>query len=396
MPMGKSTLAGTALAALLACGAAVPPAAAEILAMVNYETKSPDSLKALKLDGEQAREEGIAVLDVDPNSAGFGQILMVIPLPADLVAHHIFYDRTMSKAYVTSLGKSELYVMDMKSFPYRLTRMDLPDCALGEDVIFSEDNATWYVTCMMSARVIVGDTATDKITGTIELPGTYPHGLAVHSGIDRVLVTSTINGDLTEPDEIISVVEASSNKPLGSHKLSNKESPSGEAPVEILFVPGSDPAVAYITNMFGGSIWAATWNADKGDFDVAEAYNFAELGVGVVLEMYFNDAVDRLYVTTAKPGKFHIFDISGGLAKPQLLKTLDAGEGAHHVAITKDEKYGFVQNALLNLPGMSEGTITVVDLETEEVVATVDTLQQMGLNPNSIVLLPEWNSLAGH
>jgi DNA-binding beta-propeller fold protein YncE len=249
---------------------------------------------------------------------------------------------------------------------------------------------------MMSENVIVGDVASDQIAGVISLPGTYPHGLAVHSGIDRILVTSTIKGDLTDPRETISVVEASSFKVLGEHKLSNKESPSGEAPVEILFVPGSKPPVAYITNMFGGTLWSATWNAEAGDFEVAQVYDFGTEEAGVALEMYFNDAVDRLFVTTAKPGKLHIFDISDGANEPKHVKTLPAGEGAHHVAITKDEKYAFVQNALLNLPGMSEGTITVVDLEKQEVVANVETLKDMGLNPNSIVLLPEWNSLAGH
>ena len=148
--------------------------------------------------------------------------------------------------------------------------------------------------------------------------------------------------------------------------------------------------------MFGGTLWTATWNAAAGDFDVAQVYDFAGEEAGVPLEMYFNAAGDRLYVTTAKPGKLHIFDISGGPHSPTLVKTLPAGEGAHHVAITKDEKLAFVQNALLNLPGMSEGTITVIDLETEEVVASIETLKDMGLNPNSIVLLPEWNSLAGH
>ena len=28
---------------------------------------------------------------------------------------------------------------------------------VGEDVVFSEDNATWYLTCMGSNAVIVGD-----------------------------------------------------------------------------------------------------------------------------------------------------------------------------------------------------------------------------------------------
>jgi hypothetical protein len=39
-------------------------------------------------------------------------------------------------------------------------------------------------------------------------------------------------------------------------------------------------------------------------------------------------------------------------------KSVAAGEGVHHVGLTKDEKLGFVQNSLLNLPGMSDGSIT--------------------------------------
>jgi hypothetical protein len=66
------------------------------------------------------------------------------------------------------------------------------------------------------------------------------------------------------------------------------------------------------------------------------------------------------------------------------------------VAFTKDWRYAFVQNALLSLPGMSDGSITVIDLEKEEVVGSVDTLKTQGFNPNSIVLLPEWNHPAGH
>ena len=66
------------------------------------------------------------------------------------------------------------------------------------------------------------------------------------------------------------------------------------------------------------------------------------------------------------------------------------------LAFTKDWRYAFVQNALLNLPGMSDGSITVIDLQKEEVVGSVDTLKEQGFNSNSIVLLPRWNDLAGH
>lgn len=383
-----SVLAGFAFAVL--------PARAEILAIVNYESKTPESLKALKLGGGQAREEGLAVLDVDPKSPRFGDILWKMPLPADLVAHHIFYDRTMRKAYITALGKPELRVMDMTTNPYRIKVVDVASCKVGEDVIFSEDNKTWYLTCMGSDTVIVGDTATDAIKAEIKTPKPYPHGLAVHSGIDRVLVTNTIRPDLKEPGEYVSVIEASTNKILEPIKVSKKPSPSGEAPVELLFVPGSNPPLAYVTNMFGHSLWALKWDPRKKVFDPSQIFDFTSVKEGVPLEMYFNAKGDRLYLTTAQPGAMHIFDVGADPMQPKLLKSLKTGEGAHHVAITKDETLAFVQNSLLNLPGMSDGSITVIDLKTEQVIGSIDTLKEQGLNPNSIVLLPEWNSLGGH
>jgi len=368
----------------------------EILAMMNYETKPVDSLKALKLSGTQEREEGIAIIDVDPNSENFAKILMTIPLSADLVAHHIFYDRNMEKAYVTALGKPELHVFNLNEFPYRLNKIDVPKCSMGEDVIFSEDNKNWYLTCMNSGVVYVGETKTDKITGMIDMPGTNPHGLVVLSDIDRLLVTDTITGDLKTPREDLIVVEASTHKVLGRLKMSKKASPSGVAPVELLRVPGSDPAIVYSTNMFGAALWTAIWNPDTKKFDVDEAFDLAPIDGGVPLEMYFVDGGKTMYVTTANPGLMHIFDLSDNPAKPKLVKSIKTGQGAHHVGITKDGAYGFVQNSFINLPGMRDGSVTVIDLKKQEVVSSMDTLKNMGLNPNSLVLLPQWNDMAGH
>jgi len=370
----------------------------EIHAMFNYETKSAESLKVLKTPvATGARKEGIAVIDVDPKSKNFGKIVQDIPLPADLVAHHIFYNRDQSKAYVTALGKSELRVIDMKKKPYAVKVVDVPGCNVGEDVVFSEDNKKWYLSCMGTQAMIVGDAVADKPLKTIKVAAKYPHGIAIHTGIDRILLTSTVRAsDLGDAGEVISAVEASSGKVLGTYKLSKKPSPSGEAPVEILFVPGANPPVAYITNMYGGTLWTATWNASKKDFDVAQVHDFADQKAGVPLEIYFNPKADRMYVTTAKPGHMHVFDLGGGAGKPKLLKSIATAEGAHHVAFTKDWKYAYVQNALLNLPGMSDGSVTIIDLKTDKVVGSMDTLKQTGFNPNSMVLLPQWNDLAGH
>ena len=48
---------------------------------------------------------------------------MEIPLPSDLVAHHIFFNRDKSKAYITALGKSILHVVDLTSFPTGFARL---------------------------------------------------------------------------------------------------------------------------------------------------------------------------------------------------------------------------------------------------------------------------------
>jgi DNA-binding beta-propeller fold protein YncE len=373
-------------------------ASAEILAMMNYETKSPESLKSLKNPvAPAARKEGIAIVDVDPHSKSFGKIVKDIPLPADLVAHHIFYNHDMSKAYVTALGKPELRVMDMKSKDYAMQTVSIPTCNVGEDVAFSPDHKHWYVSCMGTQSMVVGDVQTNKVLSTIKVAAPYPHGLAVSGAADRTLLTSTVRAsDLGDAGEVISAVETSTGKVLGTYKVSKKASPAGEAPVEILFVPNAKPAIAYVTNMYGGTLWTASWKPEKKDFEVAQAYDFADLKAGVPLEIYFNKNGSRMYVTTAKPGHLHIFDISSKVGEPKLVKSIPAAEGAHHVAFTKDGKYAFVQNALLNLPGMSDGAVTVVDLQSGTAVASMDTLKNAGLNPNSIVLLPQWNDLMGH
>jgi DNA-binding beta-propeller fold protein YncE len=360
---------------------------AEILAMVNYETKPEQTF----------RKEGIAIIDVDQNSENFGKILMDIPLPHNLVNHHIYYNRDMSKVYVTALGASTLHVIDMTRFPYRLKAVEIPGCKVLEDATFTSDNKTWYLTCMGSQNIIVGDAATDKPIKTIDLPKPYPHGISLREDIDRILVTSTDPPDgIGQPGETITVIEASSGKVLSSHKVSNKPSPSGEAPVEVVFIPHSNPPMAYIDNIYGGTLWLATWDPVKEDFNFQQTFDFASVGSSIPLNISFSEKGDRLYVTTGIPGHLNIFDISKDPQHPKLIKSIQTAEGAHHVAFSPDKRYVFVQNNLLNLPGLSDGSISVVDLEKGETVASIDTLKNQGLNPNCIILLPEWSSGHGH
>lgn len=368
------------LGLLLACNTL---ASAEILALLNYESK-PD---------QTVRREGIAIMDIDPESGNFGKILMEIPLPPDLVAHHIFFNRDRSKAYVTALGKSILHVVNLTEFPYRLRAIDVPDCQMGEDLAVSEDNRTWYLTCMGSNNVIMGDALLDKPIKTVSAAEPalatiqYPHGIAIHNGIDRVLVTSTVKPDMSDAGDSITVMEAGSGRVLSTHKVSSKPSPAKAAPVEVMFSPNSNPPAVHITNMLEGTLWAGLWDPASKTFSFHQVDDFGPRQQGMPLEMLYNAKGDRLFVTTAKPGFVNLYDNSDP-GQPKFLKTIAAAAGAHHSVLSPDERYLFVQNSFLNLDGMSDGSITVIDLKADTILGNIDTLKAQGFNPNCIMLLP--------
>ena len=365
-------------------------ASAELLALLNYESK-PD---------QPVRREGIAIMDIDPASSDFGKILMEIPLPSDLVAHHIFFNRDRTKAYITALGKSVLHVVDLTRFPYRLRAIEVPDCQVLEDLVVSEDNRTWYLTCMGSSTVIMGDAVKDVPIKTVSAsqPGLasilYPHGIAIHNGIDRVLVTSTVKPDMTEAGDTVTVLEASTGTVLSTHKVASKPSPAKSAPVEVMFAPNANPPVVHITNMLEATLWAGIWDPHTQAFSFKQIDDFGAREQGMPLEMLYNAKGDRLYVTTAKPGFVNLYDNTDP-RQPKFLKAIPAAPGAHHTVLSPDERYLFVQNSLLNLEGMSDGSITVIDLTQDKVLGSIDTLKAQGFNPNCIMLLPNHFQQAG-
>lgn len=59
------------------------------------------------------------------------------------------------------------------------------------------------------------------------------------------------------------------------------------------------------------------------------------------------------------------------LNQPRFLQTIQAAPGAHHLVFSPDEKYLFVQNSLLNLPGMDDGSITVIDVAQGKAIGGV-------------------------
>jgi DNA-binding beta-propeller fold protein YncE len=349
-------------------------AGAELLAVMTYES----------MPGAAERREGIAIMELDRASPRFGQIVQDITLPGDLVAHHVYINPAVDRAYITALGKPELRVMDLHTRDVKV--VPVPDCQVGEDVAFSRRTGNWYLTCMGSSVIVVGDMATDRPLRTIRLQAPYPHGIDIHDGIDRILATSTVRPDLQEAGEVIQEIRLSDEQPLRTYRVANQPSPSGAAPVEVMFVPNSNPPRAYTTVMNEGTFWYGEWQPADQSFAWRQVADFKAMGQELPLEVYYDSRGTRAYVSTAKPGHLNTYDITDP-ANPRLLHTVATAGGAHHMVFSPDGRYAFVQNSFINLPGMHDGSITVVDLQRGEAIASIDTLKRRGLTPNNIALL---------
>jgi DNA-binding beta-propeller fold protein YncE len=365
-------------------------ASAVMLAMLNYETEP-----------QQPRQEGIAIMDVDPESASFGAIVDHVTLPTDGVAHHIFYNKTLDKAYITNLGNGALRVMKMRRTPLSPKDIDVPMCQVAEDIIFSDDGNLWYLTCMGSSNVIVGDAHIDKVIRVIDSEDQQrfiqnPHGIGLNQSVDRLLVTSTIRPDLTHPGNTVTEIQASTGKIVATHKISASGFQGGSSPVEAVFIPHSQPAQAYINTMFEGRLWLATWQSQTKQFQFKPVFDFADVKQGVPLEIYFSHDHKKLYVSTAKPGALNIFDISVNPEQPRLLKSIPTAAGAHHVVMSPDERFAIVQNNFLNLPEMNDGSVSVIDLQKMEKIASINTLKDKGWKANSILMMPQWHTDDAH
>jgi DNA-binding beta-propeller fold protein YncE len=269
-----------------------------------------------------------------------------------------------------------------------ITALDAEPCVVGEDMYFTQDGEGFYLTCMGSDRLLTFDARTDQRLSQIEAPPPdepymlNPHGIGAAEAIDRLIVTNTLAPQTNEARSSVNVIELSTGKVLSTHQLAKDPDQPG-APVEVTFLP--DRPIAYITGMLEATLWAAVWD------ETSETFEFGIVDDGTARDQSWPLEISlgpdgNLYVSFAQPGVVNVYSLENPEA-PRLIRTLPAEAGAHHILFSPDGRYMFVQNNLLGLEGMNAGTISVVDLSTGRLTATVESFREQGLLPTSFVLI---------
>ena len=352
-----------------------------IKALINYRT----------ID-EKREKDGLAIIDLNPHSKSFGNILQDVPVGKNVLLHHPFYNSDKTKIYNTALMGDRLYnvnIHDNKIFD--VSPIETGSCIVGEDMIFSQDGEKFYLTCMGSNNILVFDAKTDELIDEIfssqensEAYTKYPHGISANEKINRMIVTQTVSPNLDDPQSSVTVIELNTGKVLSNIKLEKTEG-TPSAPVEVLFHPNF--SLAYVSGMLDGTIWVLVWDEDTQSFVPKLADDGAQRDHSWPLDLNIGPN-GNLFVSFAIPGVVNEYDLENA-EEPKLVRTMPAMPGAHHTLFSSDGKYMFVQNNLLNLDGLNSGTISVVDLTSGNLIATIDDMLKQGMMIESIDFIYE-------
>lgn len=349
-------------------------------------------------------KDGIAVIELDPESTNFGSISSKLELGIGVLPHHIYYNYDAKKLYTTALGGSFLYQIktdkDHNGSPILISAKDINtgENTVGENIFFTSDGR-YFVTFMGGSGGLKDGSigvfnADNQLIKTIKAPIEtnpnkfimYPHGISIDEKKGLMMVSSTIHPDLTSGfGNTCTLLDMNTYELKETYQVADSSNDLS-SPVEVLLLRGEFPQYALATTMLGGDIWIAPYNELTGKYNAfTKVFDGSSQGLGWALEMYI-DMNGKLYVSFAEPGKVLVFDLSN-LPHLKLLKTLNADKGAHHMAFFKTKsgkEVVAIQNNLLNLPNLNSGTINVVDIHTGETLGTVNLRTRYGMLPESI------------
>ena len=364
--------------------------------------------------------DGVMLLDLDPESPTFGNALQNFELGEGILPHHLYYNSDESRLYNTTLNGEFLYELSVEADAYGVphitgaTPIDVGESTVGEDMFFTADGKTFWMTFMggfggqLDGTIGVFDAETNELVETIVAPMPedptsgepfilYPHGISANEALGQLMVTSASHPDLVSgAGNTVTLIDLETRE-LRQTLLVGESPDDLTVAVEALLLRGEFPPYALVTTVLGGDVWIAPYDEATDSYgEFSKAFDGSDNNLGVALEFYIGPGGDPdseedkwLYVSFSVPGSVLVFSLDN-LPELEPVKTLPAAGGAHHMAFFTTEsgrEVMVIQNNFLNLTEpvpQNAGTLMVVDIHSGEVLGEVDLPETQGLMPESI------------
>lgn len=354
-------------------------------------------------------EDGVALIDLDPESKRFGDILQKRSMGSGVLPHHLYFDRAGERLYTTALGGPYLFEIslttDARGMPHlgAVQPIETGQNQIGEDMYFTEDGSRYYVTFLAGhggardGSVGVFDADDNSMLDEIRAPESegepfilYPHGISANEELGLLMVTSDAAPDgVSGVGNTVTAIDLETNEPVQTHPVRSHPDDLTET-VEVLLLRDDLPPFALVTTVTDAGVWVAPYEESSGQFgEFEKQFDGAAQGLGVALEFYIheNQAGDKeLFVTFAQPGAVAVFGLDE-LPKLPPRRLLSTAPGAHHLSFFETRSgrdVMVVQNNLINIDGLNDGSLSVLDVETGELLGDVDLDERDGLLAESI------------
>lgn len=358
-PLYSRAFIGLAIAAFVAVGLSLTPAAEPALAPGSVFTANEEGGSLSRIDIQSGAVQSITLPVMPHNvdvSAEAGLVFVVGLAPK--AGHGMSTTMKMTTAGEnTEAHEDEEAVGRLAVF--KLDAIDQDPVTIIEvghhpaHVVPDLSGKRLFVTDSESNTVSVIELNTSKIVKAIPT-GSYPHGLRLSPDGEQLFVANVEDGS-------VSVIDVASLEELA-------RIPVGKAPVQVGFTPD------------GTRVYVSLRDENKvAVIDRATRQVITKIAVSRNPIQVFATP-DGRYVYVANQGsdadpdnRVSIIDV----ASNEVVKTLTVGAGAHGVTISTDGQFAYVTN-------IKDSSVSVIDTASQTVVRTIP----VGEGPNGIAFFP--------
>ena len=326
--------------------------------------------------GDQARTgpDFLAVVDFDPDSQRYGDVIRTVPLPGPGASgnepHHVGLSadgRTLAAGGLLSVlkGQNEIFFFDVSrpKAPRFLSSANPPQSAITDE-FYALPQGGFLVTMMGGAqghhpgRVVEFDRDLQVVAEHPERPpddGFNPHGISVRPELN-LMVTS----DFICPATTLNVVPGNPDL-RGSIRVWDFQQrsivktiaiPGAGGTIDVHLIPGDRRGRAFTAGMLDDKLYLVDTRAGR----ATPVFDFATIAAGGWPQLIrMTRDGKRLFITMNVAGRVAMFDTSDP-ESPELLSTLDLGAdaGPHYLALTRDERRLVVSDYFLNEDGFGK------------------------------------------